>query len=330
VGSSNNGKSTIFRALYWTINNRPLGKSVISYWNRDNKGDPVKPTKIELCIDDKTIIRGRDKDREKGNNYYSFDGVDYDALKGSIPEEIIKFINMSDVNIQRQKEQPFLISFTPGEAAKYLNSLIKLDVIDDCLTYVKREKTECESGLKQNVKELETLENDLLKLNWIDDADCLLKKVERLESERGEKEGALSGLSESINEYVKLKSSLSKFQTIGSAEKLIAEIRCVETGLNEKRNAEKSLSDSIERYQEAQKIIKKCVCVSGMESIITEIREIEKEKVLKGEELKGLDGSINAYEEKRERLSSIANQLVEETEKLPTICPVCGNKMKRS
>jgi exonuclease SbcC len=325
IGSSNNGKTTIFRAFYWILNNRPLGKSVVSYWNRDKKGDPVEPTKTKLQIDDKTIIRGR----EPGKNYYSFASNNYEALKGNIPDEIISFLNMTDVNVQKQKEQPFLISFTSGEAAKYLNSIIKLDVIDDCLAYVRDKKKKCNDSLKAEIRELETLEKELNQLVWIDDADCLLKKVEGIVGKKEEKQQVFNVLSRLIVEYIRLIGDLIRFEVISKIEELFVEINLVESELKEKQKQQQILYSSIERYLQTQKIIQKSVTISEMESIICDVRKIEEEKREKQWVLNKLKVIINDYEGKQEQLKAIEKRLVEFGDQLPDMCPVCGGEFKK-
>ena len=42
VGSSNNGKSAVLRALYWARYNRPLGTdTLLSHWAVDKKGNQM-------------------------------------------------------------------------------------------------------------------------------------------------------------------------------------------------------------------------------------------------------------------------------------------------
>lgn len=325
VGSSNNGKSQIFRALYWVINNRPMGKSVVSYWNRDNKGDPIHPTKVILQADDKAVIRLR----ESGKNCYLFDDKTFEALKGTVPEEITAFLNMTDINIQHQKEQPFLISFTPGEAAKYLNAIIKLDVIDECLTSVKQKKTKCENALKTESAELETLQNELTSLNWVEDAEILLEKIEGINKERIEKESALSRLNESISSYQELKNRIEQFINIESAEKLISEVREIEKELVEKRNQYRLLSDSIERYSDSKRKLEKSVCVDEAECIIQDIKQIDAVIRENREKESALNEQISNYEYAKDQLVLIEKELVELNNKLPATCPICGGKLKK-
>ena len=49
VGSSNNGKSAILRALYWVRYNRPLGiDNLLSHWACDIKGNQIAPMQATI------------------------------------------------------------------------------------------------------------------------------------------------------------------------------------------------------------------------------------------------------------------------------------------
>lgn len=324
VGSSNNGKSSVFRAFYWIINNRPMGKSVISYWNRDKKGDPIDPSKVSLTIDGKKILRVR----KPGKNSYQFNGVVYSALKGNVPDTIKDFLNISDINIQKQKEEPFLISFSAEKAAKYLNSIIKLDVIDDCLSYVKQKKKECENALKVEVKELESLQVELKSLSWLNDANELLQKVERLDKEKSGKENILTNLKESILNYEQLKESSFRFELITKLENIVLEISQVELELIEKEKQKDFMFDLIFRYEQAEKILKKSEMFLGVESIIIGVGKIEKELEEKRGILSNWDREISSYEENIQKVNFLHSQIIDLKKSLPELCPICGNRME--
>ena len=58
VGSSNNGKSAILRALYWAIYNRPLGiDTLCSHWALDDKGKQKSDMKVTITKGDDVLIR---------------------------------------------------------------------------------------------------------------------------------------------------------------------------------------------------------------------------------------------------------------------------------
>lgn len=325
VGSTNTGKSSVvFRALCWIKDNRPLGRAVISYWNRDKKGDPIDPSKVGLVIDGKKILRVR----KPGKNFYRFNGITYSALKGNVPDTIKDFLNISDINIQKQKEEPFLISFSAEKAAKYLNSIIKLDEIDDCLTYVKCKKRKCENALKVEVKELEILQNELKSLSWLNDANELLQKVERLNKEKNDKESTLISLKESILNYEQFKESFLRFEVIVKLENIVLEINQVELELTEKEKKRDFLFDLTSRYEQAEKILKKSELFLGVENIIIDVRNIEKELEGKRKVLVNWNKDISSYEGNMQKVHFIHNQIIDLKKSLPKLCPLCGNKIK--
>jgi len=130
TGSSNQGKTSILRALNWVVNNRPRGAGII------RRGKDC--CEVSLSIDDKIIRRVRSKNE---NCYYlTVDGeeIRFEALGGNVPEEIVSILNMKDINIQEQLASYFLVLETPGKVGTYINSITKLDEIDQIIFEISR------------------------------------------------------------------------------------------------------------------------------------------------------------------------------------------------
>lgn len=185
VGSSNSGKTAVLRALYWLRFNRPSGVDFVSHWNQDKNGNPVKSTTVDVQLTDSLgIQRRRAKDF---NGYVAYDprigppGKELEAVKTDVPEEIESALNMSDVNIQRQMDAPFLLSASSGEVARFFNRIIRLDLIDRVLSTAesRRRKT------KQDIERLTESETGLAaeydKMSWVEVAACLVDKSETLQ-----------------------------------------------------------------------------------------------------------------------------------------------------
>ena len=57
-GQSNHGKSSVIRSIYWIKDNKPSGSSMVSFWNRDKKGNPKQRTFAEIVAgEDEVAIR---------------------------------------------------------------------------------------------------------------------------------------------------------------------------------------------------------------------------------------------------------------------------------
>jgi DNA repair protein SbcC/Rad50 len=123
VGSTEKGKSSILRAIRWVINNKPSGEAFRSH------NTPTEETSVTLQQNGTEIVRGRDNT----NNYYKYDGNVYTAFGQDVPTPIKAILNLSDINTQFQFDTQFLLSESPGSVAKYLNSVINLDSIDESL-----------------------------------------------------------------------------------------------------------------------------------------------------------------------------------------------------
>jgi len=123
VGPSDKGKSAMLRSIRWVVWNRPSGNSVVSWWGG--------PTSVELVTPEGIVIRTKDK---KGDTYTlgiaGRKDMKFKAFGLSVPPEISQLLDISEVNFQKQIDQPFLLSLTPGERATYFNKIAKMDMID--------------------------------------------------------------------------------------------------------------------------------------------------------------------------------------------------------
>lgn len=137
VGQSDSGKTSIIRALKWLATNRPSGDS----FKRHGK-DAVKVT---VQTEEDTIVRFRNKSR---NTYRMNGGERFAAVGTGVPEDILKALNLSDINWQLQHDPPFLISESAGDVAKKLNDIAGLSIIDRCFSNLASEKRENDSQIR--------------------------------------------------------------------------------------------------------------------------------------------------------------------------------------
>lgn len=265
VGISNHGKSTVFRALNWVINNRPLGNSIVSYWHRDNKGNSTVPIKVQLVTDIGTVERYKSNDK---NYYKKNDENIFEAFKFDVPEQIQSFLNMSDVNLQVQGERCFILSYTATEAAKYFNTIIGLDSIDKCLSYVKKEKSVCELQIKNETKEIGILNKDLSQLDWINNAELLYKKLEYVDNQRRNKDNFLNLLKNIIFEIKEIDEKLELIKKVDanvcmSIIKEIEDIKKEKEKIENDKNLLKNLCDKyyiiLGEYENNKKELEKAI-----------------------------------------------------------------------
>jgi len=128
VGDSDMGKSAMLRSIRWVIWNRPSGNTVKSWWGG--------PTSVELVTPEGIVIRTKDKEDTYTLGIAGKKDTKFKAFGLSVPPEISELLDIGEVNFQKQIDQPFLLSQTPGERAIYFNRIAKLDKIDIGLTNI--------------------------------------------------------------------------------------------------------------------------------------------------------------------------------------------------
>jgi hypothetical protein len=182
VGSTDNGKSAFIRNLYWTCFNRPLGDDYISFWNRNKSGNPIEETSGSITRDTgHTVKRIRSS---VVNGYQIDDNPVLEAIgRGEPPIQVTEALQMSEVNFSMQDDLPFLISESPGNVARMLNSIIRLDVIDSVITMAKKKKSDIKNDLVVTQKTMAEVTEKANQFSWLEDAKTLLSKAEGLQKD---------------------------------------------------------------------------------------------------------------------------------------------------
>ena len=192
-GVSDSGKSAVLRSLLWCLTNKPDGVAFASNWAKDRKGK-LKDD-VRVSIDNITRFRTADT-----NGYVRYvpgkDPQTYEALKGTVPPDIESAINIGSVNIQRQMDPPFLLSSTPGDAARYVNELIGLVEIDTYQKALKGKAHDNANSLKDENKRLSEAEEALAQYDWVAGAKEKVNELAGIDTRCTSLEADLAKLSE--------------------------------------------------------------------------------------------------------------------------------------
>ena len=261
-GVSDSGKSAVLRAMLWCLTNKPDGVAFASNWAKDKKGK----LKDEVSVSIDNITRSRNA---TVNGYTKFvagkDPLTYEALKGTVPPDIENAINIGSVNIQRQMDPPFLLSSTPGDAARYVNELIGLEEIDTYQKALKGKAHDNTNSLKDENKRLADAKAALSQYDWVAGAKEKVEELAGIDAKCAELEADLAKLSEldALNEVsaeLKAAKSLEKKVT-----KLIAS--CPDT---EKLESEVAMLKQVDEADAltAQLIESKAVASTADDKII--------------------------------------------------------------
>lgn len=177
VGSSDAGKSSLLRSIYWALTNKPDGDWMISHWAKDSA--------VELDTEDAKIIRTKGTE-----NLYYLDGQKLSAFGREVPSVIKAVADLDSINISRQFDPPFLISMPASQVSEYLNDIIGLSKMDEVVEALAQLKRNASSAVKSHQKRIEELTATL-------GDDSRLRRVEEMVREKED----LDAYRDSIEKY---------------------------------------------------------------------------------------------------------------------------------
>lgn len=314
IGSSNNGKSAILRALNWAIKNRPLGTDILlSHWAINEKGNQNDEMFIQITDDVGNTLTRR---RTKEDNQYIINGKELNVVKTDVPDEVNKFFRLSDTNIQCQQDSPFLLSLSSGEVARYFNKTVKLDMIDRILAEAESRKRKIRSEKDILEEDIKILEEKLKNYEWTKGVDILISKYKRVQDRNSQVVDLCNSIQEDIDILKK-----QKIFNIEKQKTLIEEINKTESELSYNKESINFTLSSLSKIKEA-----KTYNFTKQKSIIEEISQL-----ITGTRLKY--DSINLQEDIEEIINcnkdiqDCNTEIDELWQELPNICPVCGKPL---
>lgn len=181
-GASDQGKSSVIRAIKWVAENRPSG---FAFKKDGSKG----PTRVTLELDNgNTVI----KERTNSEHFYHIKYVDgrkdviLKALRTDVPDEIKNILNFGEYNIQSQTDGAFLIDTTSGEAARMLNVLSGISIIDSVLKETNKRIRDRKAAKEANESLLKEAKLKLVSFKNLDKAKKLFDEAKEIYNDKEE------------------------------------------------------------------------------------------------------------------------------------------------
>lgn len=266
VGESDQGKSSIIRALRWLFYNYPRGEDFIRVGEnfcevKAEMSDGVKISRIRQRggKTNSYVIEYPDWEREplilEKFGYSVPDEVQKELGNGRLYYDTDKFL---DINIAHQLEAPFLLSESAPDKAKIIGLIADLDVIDAAGREVLQDIRQANLRQKNLQEEVEKLAGDLQQYNDLEDKKKILEQGRQILGEIDKKERLILILEDLQKEWKKQNEEirvndkkLEKLEEIDSAENYY--IKAIE-----KNNRLTRLSELNQGFIQLQAEIKKC------------------------------------------------------------------------
>lgn len=323
AGASDQGKSSIIRALKWIAENRPAGDAFrSSFADEDNTEVIVKVS------GGKTIKRAKGP---KINSYFVAD-KELKAMGQSVPEEVSAILRLEQVNFQHQMDAPFLLSMGSSKLSQYLNDVAGLDIIDKATSNIKK-------GILANNQQQRAIEANksaiiisLDKFKHLDEIDGQLTAVEAIELILSNSKKNVYYLQKYITDIIaseNLKRPLDKI--VLNSRLPMQKTISIQEKLRESECQEKSLNS----------VIKSCwLSLKIRDQFPAEARIKYKSIILKTEQLKNIVDDYSILSKQNEAVRLLLLQIMvfqKQKEKsradyessIPDKCPICGGPLDR-
>lgn len=311
---SDSGKSVIIRGIKLGITNK-ASKNIRRKKSKSSK----------VILSDKLISLCRYKD-DKTNQYeITTNGKkkSFSAVGRKVNDTIRGLINLSEVNIQEQKDTFFLINQSSGAVARELNKVSGLSTIDAVLKKVNKAISELKTTIRFKNMDIQELEIFISENAWVIEADKDLKVIEELNESMININHELVELSSLVESYDYYKNELKRmlpdsvYGDLNELDKINLEIENIDSEINEVDE----LLKSHKKYSDKLKSIH-TIDLSELEFILADIES--------------LDDTIEEIETICESISEIELQMQISERELDSInkklsafkiCPTCKRPM---
>jgi DNA repair exonuclease SbcCD ATPase subunit len=329
IGSSKSGKTAILRDFRTISNNRPSGLSMNSYWNRDKKHQPIEEHSSIVTLEEGPKIA---RTRTKDFNGYIINDVDkLEAVGTDVPAKVSELLNFSEVNMQRQFDQPFLLSESPAEIARFFNKIIHLDLIDKVLSKAELTRKRTGQDIERDIQDIEKTQKEIEKFNWLEKAEEIIIRAERWENRIKKEEDKLNSIKvilDKIKSYQKIVDSIN--YDFDKITRLMNDIVIFDDELYEKESKLAKLTNivkSLKQYKEDVYEIDK-IDFKRINQLSEEITTLYDKISKKENRLDDLRFTVDDIKKNTLGFERAAKEIVELEKEMPESCPLCNQPLK--
>jgi vacuolar-type H+-ATPase subunit I/STV1 len=200
------GKTSVVRMIRWIKDNRPLAFRFHSNFAKSDKTQGV------ISIDDSIINVTK---TSKTHSYQIDNKKPFRKMNRGVPDEVQDLLNLSDLNVQYEWDNPFLIRSSGQEIARQISKAINTDFIDKGVKRIKKRKSALVSERRFIKTEIEDTKKRLKSLAGLDNIRPLIKELKQLDD-------SLTDLEEELESLEDIKENVVELQdNIDNTEKLL-------------------------------------------------------------------------------------------------------------
>lgn len=320
-GQSDKGKTALIRALRWTMYNKPNGDDIRSNWGGD--------TEVEVTFaDGNTILRKR----TNSENSYTLNNEKLKAFGQGVPQEVVKTINMDDVNIQQQLDAHFLLSETSGEVAIHFNKIAGISIIDKSIGKAKKAVADTKSSIAIHEADYVDKLEQHKRYETLTSVEKMLKNIERKEDKKKELHFDTTVIKTKVGRLNIIKEEFEEINQTLALEPQVQEILKKDKLWIENNVAVKKLRLLVIKLKECDKKITYADAIVVHEQTVKTLIQKQNDVSVMKHNLSSLKSLVSKHITQSKILAGNAGKLAELISKLASvnICPTCKQKVNFS
>lgn len=325
VGSSDSGKSAIIRALKWVLFNKPKGDSYRN-WNGED-------TRVSLEFEEHSrVIRFKSNSEnlyilENEKNTLSFAAFGHD-----IPNEILREVNITEVNFQAQSDSPYLISSTSGEVAQHFNRMAGIEKIDLSRQRIQTKLNSTTSSITSKTEQKKQLFERIEQFDYLVELENYIEEIEKIEITTNKMDLNLLDIKSVVSKINELEVKIKYIQDTLKSEVLINEISIIYQQIDTTSEDLSNLKQTRDTISKNQELINELTLQVQSEKLVQDIEKdieiIEKIKnkvapltyIIQQMEL------VFTYIDKNKKILKANEELY--ANNIGDICPLCEQEIK--
>lgn len=327
VGTSLHGKTAILRAINLLINNRPLGAKFYSHFAPDEGMTEIEAVlsnpsgDIALKIE-KQVTRDKKKVKKLNKTTYNLISPqgkeDWSGIDKQVPDRVINTLNMGELNIQKQFDQPFLIMSTGGEFARTINRVTKLEQVDEWVSSLTKKLNTETSKVKILEGQAKQIELELSKYVGFEDLGESVDTIKKLDAE-------VRGLQ---TQYFTLDGLLVKAEKIEKQLQSMPSITDIQQDVDLMQKLQDEINLNIRQSDMIKRAVKLNTLIGGLEELVEGLHLIisaKEEQYLIDQfdgkllQIEKINSTIDKYQKEYD---VIVNEYIRRLKKQKK-CPIC-------
>ena len=252
----------------------------------------------------------------------------YTAIGRELPEDLVKILNMGEVNYQSQGDPYFLFTNTPGEVASFFNRLSNTEMIDESLKFSNSQLRSLSDELKMGEALKASLLDRIHSLYWVEDCLSDLNDLELLNESYSAIHRKHECLSNLITIIQGLNASLAQFPQFIDVEKSLLDISTILNQYSITDTSKSKLMGLVNQIEHTKQQQQNTFLNPELDSMVQFLEKLYKELT----DVLAIKNKLDTILESIHKVNDVfklQNRTILDFEKefsanFPNVCPLCG------